>query len=177
MIRKRTHPSALIDVQGDMLFPETTVLEPFAVLFVGPEGSLKFGEKNILYPHCSIRIDQGWMETGDEVSFGPGCHIYEPRGGLTIGHNSQLGGGTLICGVQHGMSDLDIPMRHQPTESAPIVIEDDVWIGMKAVIMPGVTIGKGAVIGAGSVVTRDIPPFCIAMGAPCVVQRSRQEER
>ena len=174
MIRKGIHHSALIDIQGDVHLPETTILEPFVVIFVGREGSLRFGEKNIIYPHCSIRIDQGWMETGNEVSFGPGCHIYEPRGGLSIGHNCMLGGGTTICGVNHGMSDLDIPMRFQPSGSAPIVIEDDVWIGMRVVIIPGVTIGKGAVIGAGSVVIRDIPPNSVAMGTPCVVHRSRQ---
>lgn len=176
MIRKGTHPSASIDVQGDMHFPESTILEPFASVFIGPEGSLRFGEKNTLYPHCSIRIDQGWMETGDDVSFGSGCHIYEPRGGLTIGNNTMLGGGTLICGAHHGMADLDVPMRFQPSGSAPIVIEDDVWIGMRVVIIPGVTIGKGAVIGAGSVVTRDIPPNSVAMGTPCVVHRSRQDK-
>ena len=177
MIRKGTHSSALIDVQGEMQFPQTTILEPFAAIFIGKEGTLIFGEKNILYPHCSIRIDQGWMKTGDEVSFGPSCHIYEPRGGLTIGHNCLLAGGTMICGVHHGMQDIDIPMRHQISESAPIIIGDDVWIGMRSVIMPGVTIGKGAVIGAGSIVTKDIPPFCIAIGSPCVVQRSRKEKK
>jgi galactoside O-acetyltransferase len=55
--------------------------------------------------------------------------------------------------------------------SEPIVIEDKVWIGSNVVVLPGVTIGYGAVIGAGSVVTRDIPPMTVAVGTPCRVVR------
>ena len=55
--------------------------------------------------------------------------------------------------------------------SLPVVIEDDVWIGANTVVLPGVTIGKGTVIGAGSVVTHDIPAGVVAFGAPCRVIR------
>ena len=51
------------------------------------------------------------------------------------------------------------------------MIEDDVWIGRRAIIMGGVTIGKGAVIGAGSVVTKDVPPYCVAAGNPAIVRK------
>jgi acetyltransferase-like isoleucine patch superfamily enzyme len=84
-----------------------------------------------------------------------------------------IGGGTLISGVEHGYARRDIPMRHQPPESKPVRIEDDVWIGMGVKLLPGVTIGKGAIIGAGSVVTRSIPAYSIAIGAPCRVVRER----
>ena len=173
MIRKGIHASAVVDVLGKAVLPETTILEPQAVIFVGPQGMLELGEKNILYPHCSIRIDQGWMRTGAEVSFGPGVIIYEPRAGLEIGNHCMIAGGTAICGVQHGMQSLDIPMRHQATQAGKIVIEDDVWIGMRVVIMPGVTIGRQSIIGAGSLVTRDVPPRSIAWGTPCEVRQTR----
>lgn len=173
MIRKGIHPTAVVDVQGRAVLPDTTILEPQAVIFIGPAGVLELGDKNTLYPHCSIRIDQGWMKTGAEVSFGPGVTIYEPRGGLEIGNHCMIAGGTAICGVQHGMDSLDIPMRHQAPRVGKIVIEDDVWIGMRVVIMPGVTIGRQSVIGAGSLVTRDIPPRSIAWGAPCEVRETR----
>ena len=55
------------------------------------------------------------------------------------------------------------------TYSKPIRIEDEVWIGGGAILLPGVTIGRGSVIGAGAVVTRDIPPYCVAVGNPCRV--------
>jgi acetyltransferase-like isoleucine patch superfamily enzyme len=176
MIRTGIHPSAVVDVLGKALLPKTTILEPQAVIYVGAEASLELGEMNILYPHVSIRIDRGWMKTGDEVSFGPGVIIYEPRGGLEIGDCCMIAGGVAICGTDHGAERLDLPMRRQPTRAGKIVIEEDVWIGMRAVIMPGVTVGTGSIIGAGSVVTRDIPPFSIAWGAPCEVQRARTTE-
>ena len=173
MIRRGIHPSATLDVIGAATIPESTVLEPQSVIFVGPDGSLTLGERNILYPHCSIRIDKGWMRTGMEVSFGPGVMIYEPRAGLEIGDHCMIAAGTAICGVEHGAERLDVPMRHQPPKAAKIVIENDVWIGMRVVIGPGVRIGAHSIIGAGSVVLRDVPPKSIAWGTPCEVRQKR----
>jgi acetyltransferase-like isoleucine patch superfamily enzyme len=166
MIRKGIHPSAVVEHLGPAILPESTIVEPLAVIYIGEHGELHLGEMNIIYPGATIRIDQGWMKTGREVSFGPGCHIYEPRAGLSIGDHCLIGGGTLICGVNHGMAQQGLPMRQQPFESAPIVIEDDVWIGMGAILLPGVTIGKGAVVGAGAVVTQNVAPGEIVSGVP-----------
>ena len=175
MIRLGKHPSAVVDVLGHAHIPSTTVLEPLAVIYVGASGRLDLGARGIHYPHSSIRIDQGWMTTGEDVSFGPGCHVYEPRAGLRIGNNCLIGGGSLICGVNHGFERLDIPIREQPTESRPITIGDNVWLGMGTIVLPGVSIGRGAVIGAGSVVTKDIPPQTVAVGTPCAVTRARNQ--
>jgi len=174
MIHSGIHPTAVVEIAAGEPLPSSTVLEPQAVIFVGPHGALRLGEENIFYPHASIRIDHGSMETGREVSFGPGCHIYEPRAGLTIGDYCMIGGGTVICGVHHGAETTRIPMRHQPPIAAPIRIEEDVWIGMGVVILPGVCIGRGAVVGAGSVVTRDVPRYAVGAGVPFKVRRSRE---
>ncbi len=174
MIRFGVHPSAVIDFSGELILPQSTVVEPMVVIYGGTAAKLVFGEKNILYPGCVIRIDKGEMVTGEDVSFGPGCQIYEPRGGLTIGNHCMIGGGTLISGVNHGYAQFDIPMRNQPAKAEAVVLEDDVWIGMGVKILPGVRIGKGSIIGAGSVVTSDIPPYSIAMGVPCKVSKQRQ---
>ncbi len=175
MIRKELHQTSVIDVLGQAQIPETTVMEPFSAIYIGPEGRLTLGERNIFYPHSAIRIDQGSMTTGIEVSFGPGCQIYEPRGGLTIGDHCMIGGGTIMCGVNHGWESLDRPMRHQPPTVAPIVLEDDVWIGMGVLVLPGVRIGRGSIIAAGAIVTRDIPPGSVAAGQPARVTRRRAE--
>src|SRR5688572_29206187 len=98
MIFKGIHPSAVIEHHGNASIPATTIIEPLAVIFVGEHGRLRLGEMNTLYPGVTIRIDRGWMETGAEVSFGSGCHIYEPRAGLTIGDHCMIGGGVLMCG-------------------------------------------------------------------------------
>ena len=63
--------------------------------------------------------------------------------------------------------------RQGLTRPRPVIIEDDVWIGTKVIILPGVHIGKGSVIGAGAVVTKNIPAYSIAAGNPAVVKRNR----
>ena len=177
MIRAGTHPSAIIDFAGELTLPKTTIIEPLVVIYGSISAKLILGEKNILYPGCVIRIDKGCMSTGEDVSFGPGCQIYEPRSGLTIGSHCMIGGGTVISGVSHGHARMDVPMRDQPAISLPIVIEANVWIGMGVKLLPGVTIGSGSIIGAGSVVTTDIPANSIATGVPCRVTKKRGQPR
>lgn len=173
MIRAGIHSSVVVDFLGRLTLPQSTIIEPLSVIYGGAKASLVLGERNILYPSCVIRIESGHMVTGDDVSFGPACQIYEPRGGLEIGNHCMIGGGTLISGVSHGYAETDIPMRNQPPIVQPVVVENDVWIGMGVKLLPGVRIGTGSVIGAGSVVTRDIPPYSIAVGIPCKVVRQR----
>lgn len=174
MIRKGIHSSAVVENLGSVLMPESTIIEPLAVIFIGERGRLNLGEMNTIYPGATIRIDQGWMETGREVSFGSGCHIYEPRAGLSIGDHSMIGGGVLICGVNHGYAERGVPMRQQPVEAAPIVIGQDVWIGMGAIILPGVTLGDGSIVGAGAVVTSDVPPGAVVSGVPARFVKDRK---
>jgi acetyltransferase-like isoleucine patch superfamily enzyme len=176
MIRKGIHPSAVVENFGSVTMPESTIIEPLAVVFIGERGRLNLGEMNTIYPSATIRIDQGWMETGRDVSFGSGCHIYEPRGGLTIGDNCMVGGGVLICGVNHGYAIRNIPMRQQPCDAAPIVIGQDVWIGMGAIILPGVTLGDGSIIAAGAVVTSDVLSGVLVSGVPARLVKHRNRE-
>src|SRR3990170_4322112 len=174
MIRKGIHPSSVVEHLGSGATPESTIIEPLAVVFVGERGRLHLGEMNTIYPGATIRIDQGWMETGKEVSFGSGCHIYEPRAGLSIGDHGMIGGGVLICGVNHGYAILGVPMRMQPVEAAPIMIGQDVWIGMGAIILPGVTLGDGSIVGAGAVVTSDVPSGAVVSGVPARLAKIRK---
>lgn len=173
MISLGRHATAIVEGGGDIKIPTTTVMEPNSVIYVGPKGSVSLGERNIFYPSATVRIDQGWLATGADVSFGPGCHIYEPRAGVTIGDCSMIGGGVLICGVNHGSNDSTIPMRFQAIEAQPITIGRDVWIGMGAIILPGVTIGDGAIIAAGAVVTTAVPRRQIFSGVPAKFSRTR----
>ena len=174
MIRKGIHPSAVVECLGPASIPDSTIIEPLAVVYIGERGTLRLGDMNIIYPGATIRIDQGWMETGVEVSFGPGCHIYEPRSGLTIGDHCLIAGGVLICGVNHGYAVQCVPMRRQESRAAPIVIGHNVWIGMGAIILPGVTLGEGAIVGAGAVVTSDVSPGHVVSGVPARLVKSRK---
>jgi acetyltransferase-like isoleucine patch superfamily enzyme len=175
VIRTGVHASAIIDVQGTLEMPSTTVIEPGCILYGGREAVIQFGAENILYPACVLRLERGRITTGKRVSFGPGCLIYETRGGLRIGDNTLIGGGVRICGVNHGFATRDLPIRDQKPEELPVEIGVDVWIGMGAIILPGTTIGDGSIIGAGSVVTGDVEPFTIGYGVPFRAVRKRPE--
>lgn len=89
---------------------------------------------------------------------------------VVIGDRVQIGTGVSIITAGH---DTSILSRRKFVEFGhPIFIEDDCWIGSNAIILPGVRIGQGSTIGAGSVVTKDIPPFSVAVGTPCRVKKT-----
>lgn len=172
MIRHGIHKDAIVDSQGDCNLPDSTIIEPGCIFYVGPQGRVQLGARNIFHTNASLRVDQGWLVTGNDVSFGPGCQIYNPWAGVEIGHRCLIGGGVLICGVNHDQMRTNVPIQ-QPDKNLPIQIENDVFIGMGVIILPGVTIGMGAVVDAGSVVTQNIPRDAVACGTPCKVYRIR----
>ena len=97
---------------------------------------------------------------------------------VTIGRNVWVTAGCQLLCHQRDLSQYKAgtPVMDLPLKYAPIVIEDGAHIGIGSIIMPGVTVGKGAVIGAGSVVTKDIPPYCVAAGVPAKVLRTFAKE-
>lgn len=96
---------------------------------------------------------------------------------VTIGNNVMMGPDCHIFTAFHEYSRTDIPMIQQGySERKPVVIGDDVWIGIRTVIMPGVTIGNGSIIGAGAVVTKDVPDYAVVGGVPARVLRYRKND-
>lgn len=90
-----------------------------------------------------------------------------------IGTNVKIGGCVLITDTDaHPMDYVARRSSNDGTKSAPVVIEDDVWVGAHCIILKGVTIGARSIIGAGSVVTKNIPADCVAAGNPCKVIKS-----
>ena len=92
---------------------------------------------------------------------------------ITIGDNCMISYGVHIRTDTHVYDDPSVPMRLQGTAESDITIEDDVWIGYGAQIMAGLTVGQGSIVGAGAVVTKDVPPFTVVGGVPAKVIRSR----
>ena len=118
-----------------------------------------------------------YVEDGGVVSIGNNVGMTSTRmwiaKGLTIGDNVKVGANVLLMDTDtHQLNYLERRQGVGQIKSAPITIEDDVWIGAQCIILKGVTIGARSVIGAGSVVTKDIPSDCIAAGNPCKVIRS-----
>ena len=115
----------------------------------------------------------GSIEIGAHAYIGPYCVLYG-HGGLAIGRNTMIGAHTIIVPANHGIARLDVPMGAQPLTKKGIAIGEDVWIGAGCNVLDGVHIGNGAVIGAGSVVTKNIGAYVIALGVPAKVVGSRQ---
>ncbi len=95
---------------------------------------------------------------------------------IDVGNDVMIGGYSYIVDADHRYRSRSVPMRLQELRVAPIRIGDDVWIGSHTVILRGVTIGKGAVVAANSVVTRDVPEYTVVGGSPAVVLRERPED-
>ena len=103
---------------------------------------------------------------------GKGCFIQQcctffGRGGIAIGNEVFIGPKVNLITINHDVN----PENRSATYGRPIVIEDKVWIGINSTILPGVKIGYGAIVGAGSVVTKDVPSDSLAVGNPAIVKR------
>lgn len=109
---------------------------------------------------------------GDNSGIGINCEVYGP---VSIGKNVMMGPEVVIYTSGHRHDRTDLPMMEQGAdEPRPVTIGDDVWIGRRVMIMPGVTVGDGVIIGAGAVVTKDIPDYSIAAGVPAKIVKSRK---
>lgn len=129
---------------------------------------IRLGEGVWIQDSVIINANRGQVSLGNRSWLGPFCLVYG-NGGVSIGANVLVAAHTTINSVSHESVRCDIPINDQPVRIDPVVIEDDVWIGLNAVILQGVTLGRGAIIGAGAVVTRSVPPWSIAVGVPARV--------
>lgn len=126
---------------------------------------------NIEYGAFFGRGDQ--VHLGERSGIGINCRLHGP---VRIGDGVMMGPEVLVYTDGHRFDDVRRPMVEQG-HRAPreVVIEDDVWIGARSIILPGVRIGRGSVVGAGSVVTKDVPECCVVAGNPARVVRRRPE--
>ena len=129
-----------------------------------------------LFRHCGQNVNierRAYFGSGREVSLGDDSGIgvnAKLSPGVSIGNNVMMGEDVLFLTRNHAFADPKVPIRDQGyLETEEIQIGDDVWIGTRSIILPGVHVGTGAVIGAGSVVTKAIEPYAIVAGNPAGV--------
>ena len=133
---------------------------------------IRIDDGTVVHESALIGANNGQVTIGKHSWIGPFCLIYG-NGDVSIGDNVLIAAHTSINTVSHHYERCDIPINDQGIYCDPVNIEDDVWIGMNAVILQGVTIGRGAIVGAGAVVTRDVPPWSVVMGVPARVVSRR----
>jgi acetyltransferase-like isoleucine patch superfamily enzyme len=136
----------LIELGDNVCVYRDTIME------TGQGGSLKIGHNSSIHPRCQINAYVSPVHIGRRVMIAPSCALYP---------------------YDHGVEP-DKPISEQPLSSkGPIIIDDGAWLGFGVIVLSGVHIGKGAAIGAGSVVTSDIPDGGVAVGSPARVIRMR----
>ncbi len=127
--------------------------------------------RNVNIEHGAYFDTGSGIEIGDHSGLGINCVVpYD----IIIGKGVMMGPDVFIIGENHRFDDPTIPMYLQGfSKPQQVRIEDDVWIGARAIILPGIRISTGAIIGAGSVVTKDVPPYAIIAGNPGRIIRYR----
>lgn len=146
----------------------------------------RISPKAIFRNHRGIRIGRGcavgrFVELDPQaglISLGDNCSLHNyvslfGEGGITIGSDCRIATGALLISSNHRFERTDIPIRLQPLSTRGIMLGDDVWVGARAIVLDGVRIADGAVVGAGSVVTRDVGPMQIVAGNPARVISER----
>ncbi len=111
------------------------------------------------------------LTVGNRSQLGQGARL---NGVIDIGDDVMMGPDVVMMATSHAYGDVNIGMNQQGAgEECPISIGDDVWVGTRAIILPGVTIGDHSIIGAGAVVTKSFPDYSIIAGNPARIVRSR----
>jgi acetyltransferase-like isoleucine patch superfamily enzyme len=136
---------------------------------------IEFGEHAGVHLGCYLWFYGPGQLRRDGVRIGAYSRInrdccLDVRGPLTIGDNVSVSPEVMILTASHRFDDPEFRV-----ETRAVVIEDHVWIGSRAVILPGVTLGRGSVVAAGAVVSRDVPPLAVVAGVPATVVSSRPE--
>jgi acetyltransferase-like isoleucine patch superfamily enzyme len=131
----------------------------------------KCGDNVSIHPDCYIFAADN-LEIGDNVSIHPMCYI-DATGGIEIGDDVSIAHAVSILSTSHNYLDHNVPIKDQGCDYKKTVIGNNVWLGAKATIMYGKHIGDGVIIGANSVVTRDVENNMIAAGSPAKVIKER----
>lgn len=145
--------------------------ESKSIIYFRSRDAKKVGE-GCYYMDLIVWLNSEFIELGDNVGFNYGCYV-NGFGGLKIDDRSLIGPYSMIHTANHE-TDVTKTIQEQGWVKEPVTIGKDCWIGMGVSILPGVTIGDKVIVGAGSVVPKDIPSYSIAVGNPCKVIKYRK---
>ncbi len=174
MKRHRSHGSGKFDRSALGSCGPDCVFEAEVLVF-HPE-NVHLGD-NVYIGHRTILkgYHQRTLRIGDGSWIGQQCFLHA-AGGISLGRSVGVGPCVKILTSWHGEVGRSTPILRSPIEFAPVLVEDDADIGIGAILMPGVTVGRGAQVGAGAVVTKDVPPYAVVAGNPARLLRYRPEQ-
>lgn len=135
-------------------------------LDVLPFNNFSIGADSTIEDYSTINNGVGDIHIGERTRIGMGNVLIGP---VTIGNDVMFAQNVVLSGLNHGFEDVTISPSKQPISKSPILVEDEVWIGANVTVTAGVKLGKHSVIGSGSVVTKDVPSYSVAVGNPARV--------
>ena len=141
-----------------------------------PNVVVRIGDGSVLAPYAFLSTHKGSIEIGRRCSVNAYSVLYG-LGGLKIGDRVRIAAHVVIVPANHIFDDPYAPIAEQGSSKKGILIEDDVWIGAGARILDGCVIGKGSVIGAGTVLTKSVGPYSVVVGVPGRVVGTRGAPR
>jgi acetyltransferase-like isoleucine patch superfamily enzyme len=151
-------------------------IDDHVTIFAHPDGGeVRLGQGVHLYRGTIIEVGRGGsVIIGDDTHVQANCNIKGFLANTIIGREVQIAPHCGFSPYEHSFDDLGVSIREQEISSrGDIVLEDNVWLGLSVQVLDGVTIGEGTVVGAGAVVTKSLPPHCVAVGVPARVIRRR----
>lgn len=149
-----------------VLFGDRLIVTGFPAIRIGEGTSIM--SDSYLYAH-----DSNSLTIGSHCSFNHNVMLGATGGEIVIGNDVLVGPNVVLRAADHVFASTEIPIRSQGHRPGRIVIADDVWLAANVVVTSGVTIGHGCVVGAGSIVTSDLPPMTVCVGNPARPIRSR----
>jgi len=148
-------------------------IEDNAVLDCSSRASLSIGDHSHIHTHAILMTYGGQISLGSYCTVNPFCILYG-HGGIKIGNEVRIATHTVMVASNHVYDDPNRSIRSQGVTGRGIVVEDDVWVGAGVSVLDGVTIGRGSVVGAGAVVTTDVPPYSVVGGVPARILKWRK---
>jgi acetyltransferase-like isoleucine patch superfamily enzyme len=139
-----------------------------------PFNQFHLGSYSTVEDFATVNNGVGDVYIGDHTRIGMGNVVIGP---VRIGNDVIFAQNIVMSGLNHVYEDPDIPIHRQAVTTKQITIEDDCWLGANVVVTSGVTVGKHSVVAAGAVVTKDIPPYSIAVGNPARVIKQYNPEK
>lgn len=139
-----------------------------------PFNTFILGDHSVVEDYAIINNAVGDIIIGNYTRIGLGNTLIGP---VAIGNKVNIAQNVVISGLNHNFEDTDKLIADQGVATQQIIVEDNVWIGANSVVLPGIRIGKHVVVGAGSVVVKDIPPYSVAIGNPARVIKQYDFEK
>lgn len=190
LLRKKFYPRLFKQVGASLIFGKGIVLRCPGQISIGDrvaiddytlldasgagEPGISLGDDVIISRNCVIQGKTAAVKIGHKTDIG--CNtIISSSGGISIGNSVLIAGNCYIGGGRYITDRLDLPMMDQGLYSkGAVTIDDDVWLGAGAIVLDGVQIGKGCIVGAGAVVTKNLPEYAVAVGVPASIVKHRR---